>query len=115
MKLIFFDETKNDPDYPHYHLGGICIDESDLVMVDAGGQAIALDAFGSAELSSATEFHASAIFHRKKNFKDWGDFGARVAILGQLADILSLDCVQLIDIQINCNLLGGAHSPEDLA
>jgi hypothetical protein len=30
-------------------------------------------------------------------------------------DILSLEQVELIDIQINCDLLQGAHAPEDLA
>jgi len=27
MKLILFDEAKNDDKYLHYHIGGVCIDE----------------------------------------------------------------------------------------
>lgn len=30
MILVFFDESKNDPDYPHYHLGAVCVDEAQL-------------------------------------------------------------------------------------
>ncbi len=89
MKLIFFDESKNAPDYPHYHLGAICLDESALIDVEGAVQAIAIEVFGSAELSSGTEFHASEIFHRKKNFKEWHDFGRRVALLSRLVDVLS--------------------------
>jgi len=115
MKLIFFDESKNAPDYPHYHLGAICLDESALIDVEGAVQAIAIEVFGSAELSSGTEFHASEIFHRKKNFKEWHDFGRRVALLSRLVDVLSRECVQLIDIQINCRLLNEAQNPEDIA
>jgi len=111
MKLIFFDESKNAPDYPHYHLGAICLDESALIDVEGAVQAIAIEVFGSAELSSGTEFHASEIFHRKKNFKEWHDFGRRVALLSRLVDVLSRECVQLIDIQINCRLLNEAQNP----
>src|SRR6266702_6098628 len=111
MKLIFFDESKNAPDYPHYHLGAICLDESALIGVEGAVQAIAIEVFGSAELSSGTEFHASEIFHRKKNFKEWHDFGRRVALLSRLVDVLSRECVQLIDIQINCRLLNAPISP----
>ena len=35
MKLIFFDEAKNDPNYPHYHLAGVGIDGASLVTVEA--------------------------------------------------------------------------------
>lgn len=45
MKLIFFDESKNDPDYPHYHLGAICIDDSALLEIETQIKAIAAEAF----------------------------------------------------------------------
>jgi hypothetical protein len=79
MKLIFFDESKNDPDYPHYHLGGVCIDDTVLQEIEAEMQAIAQEAFGDSKLSEATEFHAAEIYHRKKNFKSWTDFNARIS------------------------------------
>lgn len=115
MKLIFFDESKNDPDYPHYHLGAVCIDDTALLNVEHLIQQLALDAFGTVELSEATEFHAAEIYHRKKNFKSWDDFGMRVALLGKFVDILSMDEVNLVDVQINCNLLRAGQVPEEIA
>lgn len=34
MQLIFFDAAKNDPDYHSYHLGAVCIDESNLGAIE---------------------------------------------------------------------------------
>lgn len=115
MKLIFFDESKNDPDYPHYHLGGVCLDDSVLLEVEAEVHKIAVEAFGTSELSVETEFHAAEIFHRKKNFKEWCDFDSRVSLLGKFVDILSRDDIHLIDIQVNCALLHKGQSAEDIA
>ncbi|MEQ1766000.1 MAG: DUF3800 domain-containing protein [Methylotenera sp.] len=115
MKLIYFDESKNEKNYNHYHLGAVCIDDSVLLEVEGLMQQVALEAFGTAELSCDTEFHAAEIFHRKKNFKSWADFGKRVELLGKLADILSREDVQLIDIQINCALLHEGQLAEEIA
>lgn len=115
MKLIFFDEAKNDDAYPHYHIGAVCIDEEYLASVETRIGAIAAAAFGTSELSAATELHAAEIYHRKKNFKDWTDFGKRIDIIIQVARILSDEEVRLIDVQINCNLLHAAQVPEEIA
>ena len=115
MKLIFFDESKNDPRYLHYHLGAVCIDDSSLLQIEARVQKLAVDAFGTFELSAATEFHAAEIFHRNKNFREWHDFGRRIALLGAFIDILSLHEVQLIDIQINCEKLHLEQVAEEIA
>jgi hypothetical protein len=115
MKLIFFDEAKNDPDYPHYHVGAVCIDEQHLAGVEKAIAAIAEKAFGTSELTRETELHAAEMYHRKKNFKEEADFGKRVALLGDFVDILSREEVQLIDIQINCKLLRGAQAAEEVA
>lgn len=115
MKLIFFDEAKDDDKYRHYHLGAVCLDENVLLDIEARIQDLAEQSFGTAELCSATEFHAAEIFHRNKNFKSWTDFGKRVALLGQFMDILSREEVQLIDIQVNCEQLHPGQSAEDLA
>ena len=112
MKLIFFDESKNDAKHAHYHLGAVCVDEEHLAEVEAAANAVAVTAFGTADPSNATELHAAEIFHRKRNFKDWQDFGRRIALLGSLVDILSLEAIQLIDIQVNCALL---HASQDAA
>lgn len=115
MKLVFFDESKNDPDYHHYHIGGVCIDEEQLSDVEGMVSAIAGKAFGSTELTRDTELHASDIYHRKSNFKHCPDFEKRLALLSDFADILSLDTVRLIDIQINCKKLYESQSTEEIA
>lgn len=115
MHLIFFDESKNDTNYSHYHIGAVCIEESHLGEVETKIKRLAKKAFGTDELTASTEFHAAQIYHRKGNFKDWTDFDLRVQLIGKLAEILSLDEVKLIDIQINNSLLNPETSSEDLA
>ncbi|MDY6948717.1 MAG: DUF3800 domain-containing protein [Pseudomonadota bacterium] len=115
MKLVFFDEAKNDDGYPHYHIGAICIDEAFLGDIERKVSAVAESAFGTSELSVATELHAAEIFHRKKNFKEWPDFGKRLEIIVQMARVLSEEEVRLIDVQINCELLHANQVPEEIA
>jgi len=115
MKLIFFDEAKNDPHYPHYHIGATCIDEQGLSGLERRISAISQKAFGTAELSRATELHAANIYHRKSNFKECHDFRKRLELIADFIDILSLDEVQLIDIQVNCDLLQASQSAEGIA
>jgi hypothetical protein len=115
MKLIFFDEAKNNDEYPHYHIGGVCIDESHLKKIEARINAVATKAFGNAALIRGTELHAAEIYHRKKHFKDWNDFDARIALIDEMMQILSEREVMLIDVQINAGKLWGAQSPDDIA
>ena len=115
MHLIFFDEAKDDPNYSHYHIGAVCIEESQLGEVEAKIKLLAKEAFGTDELTASTEFHAAEIYHRKGNFKDWIEPGRRVQLIGKLAEILSLAEVKLIKIQINNSLLSAGQSPEDIA
>lgn len=115
MYLVFFDESKNDKDYPSYHIGALAIEDMRLLDLEAKLNLIAENVFGNARLSQATEFHAAEIFNRSKNFKSWVDFGKRIDVLRQLIDVLSLDCVDRIDIQINCELLHANQVAEDIA
>ena len=115
MKLIFFDESKPDPTYPHFHIGGVCIDEANLSAIEKKVASIAEKAFGTADVSRQTELHGADIFNRMNNFKGEADFGKRLDLLSDFADILTLPEAQLIEIQINCRELQGAHSPENLA
>ncbi|WP_202594008.1 DUF3800 domain-containing protein [Noviluteimonas dokdonensis] len=115
MRLIFFDESKNDNNHPSYHIGAVVIEDTRLLEVEGQINAIAQDVFGSSRLVQNTEFHAAEIFHRKKNFKDWNDFAARIDILRRLVDILNLDYVDLIDIRINSDLLADTQNAEDIA
>ncbi len=115
MWLVFFDESKNDNDHLSYHIGSVAIEDSRLLEVEGQISAIAQDVFGSSRLTQDTEFHAAEIFHRRKNFKAWNDFGARLDVIRRLIDILNLEHVELIDIKINCDLLSANQSPEDMA
>jgi Protein of unknown function (DUF3800) len=115
MHLIFFDEAKHDPNYSHYHIGAVCIEETQLGEVEGRIKLLAEEAFGTYELTASTEFHAAKIYHRKGNFKDWSKFDRRVQLIGKLAEILSLAEVKLIDIQINTSRLNTGQSPEDIA
>lgn len=115
MKLIFFDEAKNDERYPHYHIGATCIDEQYLSSVEQKISAISEKAFGTAKVTRGTELHATEIYHRTKNFKDCADFGKRLELIADLVEILSLEEVQLIDIQVNCSLLHDTQAPEEIA
>jgi len=114
MKLIYFDESKHEPKYPHYHIGGICIDESALQALENLIQSVAVDVFSTAELSRETEFHAKEIFHRKNNFKSWS-FDRRIELISKFADILSRNDVDLIDIQVNCNLIRKDANADEIA
>lgn len=115
MQLIFFDEAKNDDDYPVYHLGGVCIDEAHLGNVEGKINKIAQEAFGTTILDRGTEFHAAEIYHRKAHFKSWDDIGKRLQLLKEFIGILSLPEVALIDIQVNSGKLHKSQSSEDIA
>lgn len=115
MKLIFFDEAKNDGDYPHYHIGGVAIDEEGLGEVEAQINEVVEEAFGHSRLERGNELHAAEIFHRKKHFKEWVDFDQRIALIEKLMQILSLQQLQLIDIQINAAKLWQSQVPEEVA
>lgn len=115
MKLIFFDEAKDDNDYKHYHIGGVCIDEDHMFEIEDRINQIAQQSFGRSDLVRETEFHAAEIYHRKKHFKSWNDFNQRIDLLYQFMELLSLKEVQLIDIQINCEKLVYSQVPEEIA
>lgn len=111
MQLIFFDETKNDKDYPFYHIGGVCIDEADLSDIEGRISELADKSFGNSVLDRGTEFHAAEIFHRKAHFKTWTDFDARLGLLKKFVEILSLKQVARISIRINIDKLYVRNRP----
>lgn len=77
MHLIYFDEAKHDTNYSHYHIGAVCIEETQLDEVEDKIKLLAEEAYGTYELTASTEFHAAEIYHRKGNFKDWTEFDSR--------------------------------------
>ena len=115
MKLIFFDEVKPQPDYPHYHIGAISIDERDIPAIEEELNLLSEEVFGIRTLSSETEFHACDIYHRKKAFKEITDVAQRISVIERLLGVLSKQEVGLIDIQINVDKLSAAQSPEEIA
>lgn len=115
MQLIFFDEAKNDDAYPVYHLGGVCVDEANLGMIEERINQIADQSFGNRILDRETEFHAAEIFHRKAHFKAWDDFGKRLELLSEFIEILSMPEVALIDIRIHSSKLHRSQTSEDIA
>ncbi len=115
MNFIFFGESKNEPGYPHYHVGAVSINEEYLVQTESRVAELAFRAFGTRELSRETELHAIDIYHRKRNFKDWPDVEKRIQLLRELKAVLSLDSVHLIKIQINCNEFYSSQDPATVA
>ncbi len=115
MLLIFFDEVKPQPDYPHYHIGAVCIDEENVSLIEQELEALANQVFDDAQLSPMTEFHAVDIYHRKKGFRGMVDVAERISIIERLLQILSKDEVGLIDIQINTDKLAPRQSPEEIS
>jgi len=115
MNLIFFDEIKPQSNYPHYHIGAICIDELYLKDIENAVNAIAERVFNDVVLKRHTEFHAVEIFHRKKNFKDITNRDNRYDILISLLEVLARPEVELIDIQINIQKLYNPTYASDYA
>ncbi len=115
MHLIFFDEVKPQPDYHHYHIGGISIAENDLSLIEKAISEIAIDVFNHDRLTASTEFHAADIYHRKKSFKEFTDFSVRIEILIRFFQILSKPEVNLINIQVNVDKLYANQSAPDIA
>jgi hypothetical protein len=95
MKLVFFDEAKNDDSYPHYHIGGVGVDEVHLGEIERRINEVAARAFGHSSLVRGTELHAAEIFHRKNHFKEWNDFSSRISLLDDMMQILTAPEVML--------------------
>jgi hypothetical protein len=115
MYLAFFDETKDGPEYPHYHIGGVCIEESCMLEVEKLLSELANKVFGTSELSKETEFHAVEIFHRKRAFKTWRNIADRLGVIEQLMQVMSREDVLLIDVQINCDKLYDNQKADEIA
>jgi hypothetical protein len=62
MLFVFFDEVKIQPDYPYYHIGGICLEEKYLGPIEQEISAVAKDIFGTTLFSIETEIHAQHIW-----------------------------------------------------
>lgn len=90
MYVTYFDEVKPNPPQNQntYFVGGIAVPIGEIQRMEAAVSAIAEDVFGSVELTTATEFHASHIYFGKGPFKGMPPKD-RIAILARLADLLA--------------------------
>ncbi len=104
MKLIFFDESKPQRDFPRYHIGAVCIDKEHLREIEESINQISEEIFGVVKLSRASEFHANNIYNKQDNFRNVTDEN-RLEIFTKFLKILSQENIDLIDIQINTDKL----------
>ena len=90
MLVTYFDEVKfAQGNQPYYWLGGIVAPANSIWNLERKLANLAEDCFGSKAMTNNTEFHASDIFHRKANFKNWTDSAKRVEVLKNILTILS--------------------------
>ncbi len=89
MLLIYFDEVKADhTTQPYYWLGGIVVTEKMINSLEKAVDELSRECFDIATRSKDTEFHATEIFNRKANFKEWRNIDKRMNVLAKLANIL---------------------------
>lgn len=70
MHLLYYDEVKHcPPEQPSFWLGGVCVSCEVVPLVEAELNAIAEEAFGTAELARSTELHGIELCRGKGNFK----------------------------------------------
>jgi Protein of unknown function (DUF3800) len=115
MFLIFFDEVKEQPDYPYFHIGGLAVAEENLEKVEQQINNISKDVFGKIALSRETEFHAKDIFHGKTAFKGMSHVPDRLEILAKLLKVLMMPEVRLINIEIKTSKLHNSKYAESYA
>lgn len=90
MQIAYFDEVKYQSGaQPYYWLGALVASAEAIWRLESKVAEIASRCFGRSTLSRETELHAADIFHRKSNFKLWKDIDSRIAVLRDLATIIS--------------------------
>lgn len=89
MHIVYIDEVKNDPGQePYYWLCALAIPDGDILSVEDDINALALDYFGTQELSVETEFHASPIIQGKGPYKG-KDLSGRIDLIKSLTDVVA--------------------------
>jgi hypothetical protein len=89
MYVTYFDEVKANPANGQngYFFGGLSAQMSEIPAIEAEMNKLAETVFGSKDLTTSTEFHATDIWHRKGPFKNM-DAKQRLDILEALMTIL---------------------------
>lgn len=89
MLISYFDEVKHDPtNQPYYWLMAVTLPPELIREIESQVAALSDECFGTALLSPNTEFHATDIYCRTRNFRDWRDIDRRVGVLKRLFKIL---------------------------
>jgi hypothetical protein len=90
MYVTYFDEVKANPQNGQhcYFVGGISVPMDQIGAVEREMNALSIDIFGSTDLTTNTEFHASHIYRGKGPFKGM-DARKRIEILDRLAQIIA--------------------------
>src|SRR4051794_39048460 len=89
MLIAYFDEVKYLPESQSYQwLAGLVVNASIIRELEDQVSSLAQECFGVSTLCKESEFHASAIFHRKENFKEWSEPAKRIDVLKRLLKII---------------------------
>ena len=89
MLIAYFDEVKYFPgSQPYQWLAGLVVNASIIRELEDQVSSLAQECFGISTLCKQSEFHASAIFHRKENFKEWSEPAKRMDVLKRLLKII---------------------------
>jgi hypothetical protein len=85
----YFDEVKyNPPRQPYYWLGAIVVPATIVRDLEVQVGALAEECFGTQILSRETEFHATDVYHRARQFRSWTDIDRRLSILRRLLKVV---------------------------
>lgn len=92
MYVTYFDEVKANPanGQDHYIVGGIAVPMCEIGKLEQSVSALATEVFGSADLTTSTEFHAMNIYFGKGPFKGMEPL-KRIEVLSKLADLIVWD------------------------
>lgn len=117
MLITYFDEVKYaEGTQPYYWLGGLGVDAGTIWRLEQKVGQLSEEVFGTSRAKKQTEFHATDICARKRNFKECTDIGKRLDVLKQLADIIdSENSVAKIYVKIYPANIRYGVDPEQMA
>jgi hypothetical protein len=98
MYVTYFDEVKANPKQGmnDYFIGGICLPINKIKDIEERIKAVSVEVFGTSELTSDTEFHASHIYSGKGSYRGMKPVD-RIEIIRTLAEIID-DCREFVDL-----------------
>ncbi len=102
MYFCYFDEVKTDliNNKHNFFIGGISIDQSDIMDIEKTLDLIAFNFFGTSVLGKGNEFHGSYIVHGKGAFKG-REVTTRLALIKDLTNLLTDSRINKFTTRIN--------------